>query len=232
MNDIDFILEDEKKRIEEEMVNKYDLDKNGKEEKDEEPERQEKIDKPEKIRDPNKKKKDELINDFLEMQKIAGKDEYTDTKLRRMNKAEIIKLIANYMNESISGDKSTEVEKKVKIDENGCPVIVETPKFELNADKLMLVAEGIFQINLAFTSVLENASVHLKHKTYDIAVLEKWTEKVAGKKKELLIIFSQMYLDYKVEFDKYLSPLVQYAIIMIQTGAECALTNLKKKKEN
>lgn len=229
MNDIEFLLEDEKKKIEEQIMNKHNIEpvKSDKEEKDND----EPI-KP-KTTDINKrKKKNELIADYLNMIKLKGIEnpEWTESKLRRLNKDEIIKLISNFMNEEIADSKT---EKKIKIDEEtGMPVIIEMPKsVELNGDKLALVAEGIFQINLALVSTLETASHYVKHKTYDIAVLEEWTQKVADKKKELLIIFSQMYLDYKVEFDKYLSPIVQYSIIMLQTGAQCVVSNLKKKNE-
>jgi len=85
-------------------------------------------------------------------------------------------------------------------------------------------------LNLALVSTLETVSVKLKDKTSGIALLENWTNKVNGKKKELLVIFALMYKDYKAEFDKYLSPVVQYSIVMLQTGTSCAIENYSKKK--
>lgn len=217
MSDIDFLLDSEKEQIQKELSEKY--TDNGKEEKNE----------PDHITDPNKKKKAELIEDFMKMQAEAGREDYTEKNLKRMTKPEIIKLIANFMNTEIM-EKASETEKKIIEGEDGKPEIIEVPKNELSSEKLQLVAEGIFAINFALCSVMETASTQFKSKTWDIPLLEKWTEKVSGKKKELIIIFTQMYIDYKAEFDKYLSPVVQWSIIMMQTGAQTVLENVKKKK--
>ena len=86
-------------------------------------------------------------------------------------------------------------------------------------------------MNLAFCSIFETGSQYVKHKTYDIAVLEGWCEKVTKNKNNLIHIFKQIYADYRETFDKYLNPVTQWSIVMLQTAAITVTDNIKKKKE-
>lgn len=215
MDDINFLLDEEKKNIEEDILKKHTADKE---------EINEPINKPENL---NKKKKSDLINEFLKLQEVSGGGEWDEKKLKRLNKDEIIKLIANFMNAKIN-------ETETKIFENpetGKPEIVELPKNEMTGEKLNLIAHGIFSINMALVQICETGSNYLKDKTYGISVLEGWSGKINDRKQDLIIIFSQLYFQYKDEFDKYLSPFSQYLIIMAQSATSTAIENLKKKKE-
>jgi len=231
MSDIDFLLEQEKQNIEKDILEKYNgagptpsiscKDMGDENEKGEANETEHK----EKEPDLLKKKKFDLIEDLIKLHQEAGVElTISETKLKRMTKQEIIKLIANFMNREIGGSGGEVAQTSEKGREG--------PQMELDPEKLHLAAEGIFMLNLALVSTLETASIKLKDKTSGIALLENWTTRVNDKKKELLIIFSMLYKDYKVEFDRYLSPAVQYAIVMLQTGATCAIENYNKKKKD
>lgn len=215
MDDINFLLDEEKKNIEEDILKKHTADKE---------EINEPINKPENL---NKKKKSDLINEFLKLQEVSGGGEWDEKKLKRLNKDEIIKLIANFMNAKMNETETKIIENA----ETGKPEIIEIQKEGLSGEKLLLVSEGLFQINLAFAGLLESGSVYFKNRTYDIALLENFTKKLENRKKDLIIIFSQIYCDYKAELDKYLSPLVQYSIVMFQSASTTIIENLDKKKK-
>lgn len=217
MDDIDFLLEEEKRNIEEDILKKHTNDKEEADITDSKP----------KSQDLNKKKKSDLINEFLKLQEVSGGGEWDEKKLKRLNKDEIIKLIANFMNAKINETET----KIIENEETGKPEIVEIKKEGLTGEKLLLVSEGLFQINLAFAGLLESGSVYFKNRTYDIALLENFTRKLENRKKDLIIIFSQIYCDYKAELDKYLSPLVQYSIVMFQSASTTIIENLDKKKK-
>jgi hypothetical protein len=212
---VDFLLDSEIQDLEKNLHDKY-----GKQEIIEElPQTENKnVEAPE----INKKTtKAQLISNYIELCNAAKLEYEPENKLKRYTKQELIKKIADVMNFKIAD-----------VPLNETAIRDEKPQqIELNPEKLNLVAEGLFQMNIALCSVFETGSQYIKHKTYDVAVLENWTMKVAGKHNELVNIFRQMYMDYKETFDKYLSPVVQWSVIMLQTSATTVIENIKKKKE-
>lgn len=209
---IDMLLDEEVNKIEDEISNKF-----GKQEIKEESELR--INEPLKIKDPGRSgSKAELIQKYYEMCKVAGREPIAESKLKRFTKAEITKLMAEIMNQEIAGEK---VAKK----EDGR----EERIAEMNPENLNLMAEGLFQMNLAFCSLLETGSEFIKEKTYDVALLKGWADKISERRAALINIFKQIYADYKETIDKVLSPIVQWTIVMGQTGTSVMFENIQKK---
>lgn len=230
--DIDFLLDEEKRKMEQSVLNTFasPVSNGEKDEKDEIIEEtgfsdntltDNEIKKAVAV-DPKKKKKAELIDDFMELQ--GDNIVIERKKLERMTKGVILKEMANYVNEAM-------LETKQKEEQQQQEEQVKFAEGELNPHQLELVSNGLFQMNQVLISLLETGSQYAKDKTGGIAVLENWSQRTLEKKQQFLDVFKLIYKDYKVELDKYLSPVVQYAILMGNSAAEVIVTNIKKKKE-
>lgn len=222
----DFLLDSEKKDIEEKVLNEVKKDETIKEI----------------ISESNMDKgisqtagiptmeltKKELVQQFLDLQKTQGKTTYSEAVIKKMTKLQIIKLIANYTNEVIGGEAISETVNRTPEELRE----IKTQELLRTAEGLNIIAEGIFNMNLAFVSGTESLSVYFKGRTKDIAVLEGFTDNVIKRKEAFMAVFKGIYMNYKPEFDKYLSPTVQYAMIMLQVAAITIAGNVKKKDEN
>ncbi len=241
--EIDFLLEDEKRKMEQSVLSSFSSKPASGIENDEKEEIEEKktmildntlsdkdIEKSITV-DPKKKKKYELVDDFMKLQEERGDIKIERKKLERMTKGAIIKEMAEYVNEVILPTKPQQNNENDHIENiNNTP----TEHFadgELNPHQLELVSHGLFQMNQVLVSLLETGSAYAKDKTGGIAVLENWSQKTLEKKQQFLDVFKLIYKDYKVELDKYLSPVVQYSILMGNSAAEVIVANIKKKKE-
>ena len=240
--EIDFFLEEEKRKMEQAVLGSFtpSPEKNEKEDQEGKEEINEtlildntltdnEIKKAVTV-DPKKKKKFELVDDFMKLQEEKGYIKIEKKKLERMTKGAILKEMAEYVNEAILPTSSSS-----QGDEN-IENMNNTPKEhyaegELNPHQLELVSQGLFQMNQVLVSLLETGSQYAKDKTGGIAVLENWSHKTLEKKQQFLDVFKLIYKDYKVELDKYLSPVVQYSILMGNSAAEVIVTNIKKKKD-
>lgn len=177
-----------------------------------------------------KKKKFELVDDFMALQKEKGELKFERKKLERMTKGAILKEMAEYVNETILPTRSHENEEMPEYTTQGVST-APTVEGELNPHQLELVSQGLFQMNQVLISLLETGSQYAKDKTGGIAVLENWSAKTLEKKQQFLDVFKLIYKDYKLELDKYLSPVVQYSILMGNSAAEVIVNNIKKKKD-
>lgn len=236
--EIDFLLEEEKRKMEQAVLGSFSPSSSEKEEIDEKSEINEtlildntltdnEIKKAVTV-DPKKKKKFELVDDFMKLQEEKGYIKVEKKKLERMTKGAILKEMAEYVNEAILPTKTT-AESEVE-NMNNTPT-EHYAEGELNPHQLELVSQGLFQMNQVLVSLLETGSQYAKDKTGGIAVLENWSHKTLEKKQQFLDVFKLIYKDYKVELDKYLSPVVQYSILMGNSAAEVIVTNIKKKKD-
>jgi len=244
IENVDFLLEQEKQDIEQDIVNKYlepdeqinNIQTNQKEELNTKIELtledhkndQIKKNKEQLIKEASHKTKKELIEKFIQLQETKGEVLITETKLKRLKKDEILKLIADFANEVLQ-DKQPSISTE-SIDNK--PAINTSQTVQINPDQLNLIAESLFNMNLALVSSLETGSIYLKDKTSNIPLLENWSKRVVERKQNFLLIFKSIYADYKIQLDKYLSPIVQYSIIMTQTAAESIIENVKQKKNN
>lgn len=247
--EIDFLLEDEKRKMEQSVLNSFNLKPQGRTEENEKDEIEEKkttiildntltdkdIEKAVSV-DPKKKKKFELVDDFMKLQEERGDIKIDRKKLERMTKGAIIKEMAEYVNEVILPTSRANLRENAEgehIPEYTTQGVSTAPTVEgeLNPHQLELVSHGLFQMNQVLVSLLETGSAYAKDKTGGIAVLENWSQKTLEKKQQFLDVFKLIYKDYKVELDKYLSPVVQYSILMGNSAAEVIVANIKKKKE-
>ncbi len=249
--EIDFLLEEEKRKMEQSVLSSFSSKPASKTEENEKDEIEEKkpqtqfldntlsdkdIERAVTV-DPKKKKKFELVDDFMKLQEERGDIKIDRKKLERMTKGAIIKEMAEYVNEVIMPTKphspsaqSAEGEHIPEYTTQGVST-APTVEGELNPHQLELVSHGLFQMNQVLVSLLETGSAYAKDKTGGIAVLENWSIKTLEKKQQFLDVFKLIYKDYKVELDKYLSPVVQYSILMGNSAAEVIVANIKKKKE-
>lgn len=218
----ELLLEDEKKKIEAKIFEVI-------EQKKEQEEKKVEIEK-----DVNakslKKSKIQLINEFLELQKtVAKKDEkgdyileHTEYNLKKLTKPEIIKLIAEYANKKLSNDFTEKIESATS-------QVSKDPSKPLPIEDLM--ALGMHNMNMCVLSILEATGNAFKHKTGDFNVLEDLTGEAEKKREAFLVIFKQIYKDHATEINTYLSPLVQYGIILTQCCTTTIIKNCTKKKE-
>lgn len=205
-NEQKIILDSEKNDIEEKILKEV-------EKKPEEPPQ-------DKEKELKRKTKAELIKEFLKIQETQGKKTHEESQLKKMLKNDIIKLIANYANEIIEKPKGAE---------NASQQVADVLR---TAEGLNMIAESLFNMNLLITSGSESLSVYFKKRTKDIALLEGFTQNVIDRKQEFIIIFKAMYLNHKTEFDKYLSPVAQYAMMMALAATVTVTKNIKKKETN
>ena len=239
--EIDFLLDEEKRKMEQSVLSSFtttapSFSQNEKNEKDEIEEKTDFLDntltdneiKKAVSVDPKKKKKAELIDDFMLMQEQRGEIKIERKKLERMTKGVILKEMAEFMNEAILPKNEIPIENLNNTPFSPCENVNEG---ELNPHQLELVSNGLFQMNQVLISLLETGSQYAKDKTGGIAVLENWSQNTLQKKQQFLDVFKLIYKDYKVELDKYLSPVVQYSILMGNSAAEVIVTNIKKKKD-
>lgn len=239
---VDFLLDEEKKDIEKELLNSLNKTDN-KPSSEVKPEVKLEV-KPSLIATtvPKEVTKLKLVEQFIELQKSQGEVKYSANKLKHMKRDDIIQLIANYSNQILIGETAQKGLENLGSDgapstrlpeinsEN--PSVQSTPVLtSVSQEQLDVVANGIFGINMALISILETGSHALKEKTGNVALLESWAERAAQKKEAFIFIFKQIYKDYKNEIDKYLSPVAQYGIIMAQTATETIIINIKKNKE-
>lgn len=177
-----------------------------------------------------KKSKIQLINEFLELQKtVAKKDdkgeyifEHTETQLKKLTKPEIIKLIAEYANRKIETGFTEKLE-------SSAAEVSKDPSKPLPIEDLM--ALGMHNMNMCALSILEATGGAFKHKTGDFNLLEDLTLEAEKKREAFLIIFKQIYKEHANEINTYLSPFVQYGIILTQCCTTTILKNATKKKE-
>jgi len=224
---VDMLLDSEIREMENSILEKQSTDKKEvriEESKDEIPEAPPK---PAKAKSPTKP---QLIENYQKLAQESGREIESEARLQRMTKSELTKKIAELMNQEIGGESPPAEAEKIAGD---IQLMKQESMQQFNPEKLNLVAESIFNMNLAFCSIIETGTNHpiIKDKTFGVAALEGWTSKVYSNKTRLVEIFRLMYADYKETFDKYLSPVVQWSIVMIQTGTETAITNFKKKRE-
>lgn len=209
---VDFLLEKEKEKVEDDLIKE--LNEIHTESKKE-------------VITAKTKTKKELVDKFMELQEAANNIKFTRAVLNKMRKDDIIKNIANYANDTITTTPSNELEKG----ETPLPNKPEGGQDARALYHLDSIATAMFNINLAVVNMAEGASGLCKNKTNGIDLLEGWSKSVIDKKEAFMTIFKLIYADYKMDIDKYLSPVVQYAIIMSQSAAEVLIKNVAKKKD-
>lgn len=255
------INEQEKEIIEKKIVEAMQkTHENIEQEKTLEEERIEKVKKIE--HEALRKNKNQLIEEFIQLQKTQNEHLlYTADELKRLKKADIIKKLAEYVNDIFIGKNAANVQQtqlnqsdqqssqinstnpensnaNVNVSEKPIPnsdlaniVNAPTKQPDINHLQFDLIATGIYNMNLALMSCLETGSHLIKNKTADIAVLDNLTRTVEAKKEAFIFVFKQIYRDYKQELDVYLTPMAQYGILTMQVITETVFKNVAEKKK-
>ena len=219
----DFILDSEKKQIEVKILEAVEAKQHIEEAKKEsEKDIQQKS---------LKKPKATLISEFIELQKtVCTKDkdgleilEYPESALKKLTKPEIIKLIANYANRKIETNFLPDV--KTLIDVNASPA-----KANMSLEDLM--ALGMHNMNICALSILEVGGHLLKEKTGNFNLLENLPKEAEERKEAFMVVFRQIYKENQEQVNMYLSPIVQYGILLSQCATITICKNTVKKKED
>lgn len=221
---VDFLLDEEIKNIQNNVVEKYEhltslsstCSLKNKEEKSEKSETNEEVE------EVKKKTKTDIIDDIRKLEVELGLKPQTDNKLKRLTKQELLRNLANMMNENFH---KTQVEEQIKEE-------IQEQKNEVIQNNSKQVAVGLFMMHSLVLEGLEALSINYKSKTQDIALLEGASEKNKAAKENLIKVFEQIYLKYNTQIDTYLNPMIQYAIITSSILVSSAAENIKKKKLN
>jgi hypothetical protein len=169
-----------------------------------------------------KQTKTDIIDDIRALEVQLGIKPQTDNKLKRLTKQELLKNLANMMNENFH---KTQVEEQIK-------EVQEEEKKEAVMNNSKQVAHGLFMMHSLVIEGLEALSINYKSKTQDIPLLDGAGEKNKAAKENLVKVFEAIYLKYNIQIDTYLNPMIQYAIITSSILVSSAAENIKKKKAN
>lgn len=211
MEDIDQIIEEEVKIVENKIL------ENTKEVDATEPQ----------SRQSSKKTKLEIMEDINKLERAAGFEETPNSKLRRLTKPELMKLLGEIIN------KSTGEIQPAKDDKFFVPASeIEQKKEESRAQSLNDMAASMCQFNMILVSVLEGISESFKSKTDGIALLGGWSDNVRKMTPELKMVFAEMIRKYGTSVARFTDPLITYAVLMGGTAGDVLITNINKKKKD
>lgn len=88
----------------------------------------------------------------------------------------------------------------------------------------------LYNINYMTSQFIESISIAAKKKTFDIAMLDGFCEEITKKRDEFLRVFARLTDEHGEIINKYLSPAMEYAMLMLATAAPVVKENIKKKK--
>jgi len=165
--------------------------------------------------DVKSKTKQFFIDNILKIQKTLGTEEYTEQILRRKKKAELEELFRVMFEKAAQKAIGFGVNKAGNVELTGSAIV-----------------EAMFMGNLVLAQSAEFASQTFKSSTFDVALLEGWTDIINERKETLMCILKDMYAQNKVAIDKIVSPLLLYALFMTTTGINCGMQNFKNKKKD
>lgn len=211
---VDMLLDKEKSDIEQAIIDKFKTE--------EKPEVIEENSK----NDLMKRKKDELIADINELEKALCLPVTPEGKLNRCTKVKLTKILAELMNKTLEPTPTPEISNSNTLEGES------EEKMQRTVAMTNLITENMFTMHSMLLGALESGSVHFKHKTGDIALLQGLSEANMKRKQELLAILKQMYLKYKNEIDQYVSPVTLYFSAVTSMCVETATSNVSQKKKS
>jgi hypothetical protein len=201
----DFLLDNEKQEVEEKIIA-------AQVKKNDEITEEKKV-----FQEKSKLTKAELVSEFIKLQETQLKDgeqvEFPEHLVKRMTKNEIIKKIANFVNKKV-GESFTK-----------------TTIPAANIDMDLMMATGIYNMNLCMIKILETLGHQFKHKTQNVNILEDLSHDIETRREAFILVFQQIYKSHKTEIDTYMSPLAQYVLLTGQCASTTVHRNISKKKE-
>jgi hypothetical protein len=170
--------------------------------------------------------KTSLTEDIQTLQEALGYPIDEEKVLMGYTKEKLQKLYADLTTKGTQ--KLTQPEKAI---EGATPMELQTEnKQELSE---LMKKDGVatlYNMNMLMVEVCETASVFMKNKTGDIAILEGWQENVETQKERLLRVMERLYEKNAEVIDVVCSPAIQYAQIMLFSAGLTVNKNIKKKK--
>ena len=159
--------------------------------------------------DFKKKTKKELVDEFIKMQEAGGKILYTETALKRLTKAELLKKIGVYASQKI---------------ENFTDIPIDS------FDGMM--ALSLYQMNMSIVKLLETTGHVLKDYTKGVNIVKDLDKDVEERKEAFLVIFKQIYIENKEVITSYMTSTAQYFMLMSACLTTTIAKNAVKKKED
>lgn len=159
------------------------------------------------------KTKDALVKSIMELQASLGRNDWTESKLRREKKASLESLLASFYSNAADKvqDRKESEEENMKTDTN-------------------VIVENLYMMNLMFSSLLEKGAASLKEKTYNIALLEGMCDNLRETKSELITILRRIYQEHHEVIKRLATPTALYLGYMTKTMGVTVMSNLEKKK--
>lgn len=93
-------------------------------------------------------------------------------------------------------------------------------------------AVTLYNLNYIASQTFESISIAAKEKTFNIAVLEGFCDGITKKRDQFLRVFARLTEEHGEIINKYLSPVTEYALLMLATAAPVIKDNIKKKKKS
>lgn len=212
MDNIDAIIEEETRIIEEKIL-----------QKNQEPQQS---DAPAII--DNKKTKNSIIEDINKIEELAGLPVTPANKLKRNTKDELMKIMAELLNKTGSGEPimpSAEPDKFFA----GPEEIKQHKKAE--GPDVSTMAKHMVVYNELIVKVLESLSIKYRDYFDGAPLLEGATESIKRVNPELQMTFELMIKKYGNSVTQYVDPFLMYGSIMLTSLAPVAAENLLKKKK-
>ncbi len=169
-----------------------------------------------------KEKKDDIIKRILELKQRAN-EPCTKSELTRYKKSELEEILGSLIENGINNiNESKEEELTVNICESE-----QIPLDERRNISLDVAAKSLFNLNLLAGSVLSsiNDAFILPHTNLSIKQLPS---KLKQNERELLEIYRDIYAEYHVEVEKYISPLNKLIILNVGIISQSLETEKKE----
>lgn len=170
------------------------------------------------------KKKDDIIDDILEVEGKLGITLSNRDKLTRKTKPTLLKMLAELINKQSGG--------LVEPSDPGSDHFFENKKQdEVQQPISQYDVKTLNNLNILVVTILEKVSDLGKKYTLDTPILQGWTKEIQKQDQELNRVFAEILRKYGGSISKYLNPIAEYGIIMGSSAGMIAATNIQKKRE-
>jgi len=179
-----------------------------------------------------KKTKPQLVSDIMKLQEQLNLDNPRPrSHFERMNKPELEETLAYMASQGVNklkGEDINEEEGSHPVDEEGNEV-KEATKVKTSKKSIEQGAKALFQLHILVTKVAELTSVNFKEQIG--TDLKGLSQDSLDNREQLEEILGQIYEEYSDEISAYISPLNQYALLMISMGTHRAIMNRTRVEE-
>jgi hypothetical protein len=168
---------------------------------------------------PPKSTKKMIQDDIIKISKELGKDIPTVRWFKKQKKAQLeehLKLLVAELAEKATVGKLQEKAKEQM----------------LKDPSKSIECRSLYNANFILCNMLEKASVALKDKTFNVAVLEGWSQDIYDSRDQLMIIYAEIIDKYGNQITQYVDPFAKLGLVMLTSAASCAAKNIKNKESD